>query len=812
MKRFTFIVVIVLLSSAFHLMAQDKNVIWYDSPAKVWEEALPIGNGRLGAMVFGGCKKERIQFNENTLYSGEPDCDANINISEDLKKVRMLLHEGKNDEAEAIILRNWRGRLNEAYQPFGDLYFTFNMKGEIEHYKHTLNMRNGIVTTSYQQNGVNITREVFASYPAQAIVIRLKADAPFLDFSVDLNSLHPYRLTMGDKDISITGQAPAHAQRRTIERLRKFGTEKLHPEYFDKEGQVIRHNQIIYGDELKGQGMFFEGNVEVKYYNGTFSIENHSMKFEACDEVVITLFAATSYNGPNVSPSRAGKDPHKEILRYKKMNSSTNYVVLKEEHVKDFSSLYDRVSLDLPSNENQKRMPTDERIKHFVNQNDAGLVAQLFQFGRYLMISGSRGDGQPLNLQGLWNDKKLPPWNSGYTLNINLEMNYWPAEVTNLSECHRPLFNFLEGMAERGKKIAKEMYGLDGWVMHHNVSIWREKYPSDGFVFWFFWNMSGPWLCTHIWEHYLYTNDLAFLRSYYPILKGAALFFEQWMVKDDNEQWVTPVSTSPENAFYMPNGKKASVCQGATMDMAIIRQLFTITTKVSSLLQQDQELRYRLMDKMKQIKGYTLDKDNRILEWDKPYKEQEVTHRHMSHLFGLFPGNDITVDTPIYYCAARNTLLQRGNKGPGWSRVWKIALWARLHDGEKAHSALSSLVHFVTPHLKNQESGGLCRNCFSGLPFQIDANLGLTAGIAEMLLQSHNNKIELLPALPEKWSSGSVSGLKARGGITVGLTWNKHRLQKVELLSNKDGTINLLYQGKIQKMNLLKGKKKVLFY
>ena len=461
---------------------------------------------------------------------------------------------------------------------------------------------------------------------------------------------------------------------------------------------------------------------------------------------------------------------------------------------------------------NKKKMPTDERLKRFKEKEDQELLTQLFQFGRYLMIAGSRGEGQPLNLQGLWNDKILPPWNSGYTLNINLEMNYWPAEVTNLSECHQPLFNLIEEIADKGKDLARDMYGLDGWAIHHNISIWREAYPSDGFVYWFFWNMSGPWLCTHIWEHYLFTKDVDFLKKYYPILKGAATFCSEWLVENSKGELVTPVSTSPENAYLMPDNTPASVCEGSTMDIAIIRSLFSNTIQAAEILQTDMNFRSELIQKRNKLKKYQIGTKGQLLEWDKEYEENEPQHRHVSHLLGLYPGHDITNDTPDVFNAARKSLDIRGNKTTGWSMAWKVSLWARLYDASKSYEALTNLINYVNPKIKAENQGGLYRNLLNALPFQIDGNFGATAGIAEMLLQSHNENIHLLPALPLTWKEGSIKGLKARGGFTIDMEWKEGKMTVANITSPYEQTIEIVYNNQIKKTHFNAGERKKISF
>lgn len=792
----------------FAILSKSQNdlKLWYKSPAKVWEDALPVGNGRLGAMVFGDTEKERIQFNENTLYSGRADMlDDPTKIYPKLDVVRGLMKKGKLKEAEAIIQKEWNGRLTEAYQPFGDVYINFLMAGEATDYTHSLDMGTAIVTTQYKQAGANITREVFASYPSQTIAIRISANKPILDFDLSLSSLHPISQKSDASSLTIEGKAPAHVQRRTVDYLKEIGTQKWHPEYFDKEGNVLRTSQILYGDDLDGTGTAFAAAIVPLEYDGEVTVKDNALQVRKASSIYMVLTANTGYNGYNAELLKAEQVAQKTKVQARELSSKT-YQTLKKEHIADHKQLFDRVEFNLPSSAQQLALPTNERLDQWRQTGDLSMITQFFNFGRYLMIAGSRGMGQPLNLQGLWNDKIIPPWNSAYTMNINLEMNYWPAEVTNLSECHAPLFRFMEQLADAGRVKAKEAYQLDGWVAHHNTSLWREAHLSDANVYWRLWNVAGAWLCDHIAEHYAFTKDKAFLETYYPIMKGASTFFSSWLVENDKGYLVTPVSTSPENSFKTKNGIVAAICEGPTVDIAIIKALFMNTIALSSELGVDKDFAKKLSAQVDKLAPYQIGSKGQLLEWDKEYIEVEPQHRHVSHLFGVYPGREITpTNNPELCDAVRKTLDARGNKTTGWSMAWKVSLWARLLDANNSYDALQNLLVLIDGSTHRENSGGVYRNLLNALPFQIDGNFGATAGIAEMLLQSHENVIHLLPAIPQEWTEGKISGLKARGGFTVDMEWKNGQLYKASVTSPITQRYKVRYGDKIKEYDFEKG-------
>ena len=576
--------------------------------------------------------------------------------------------------------------------------------------------------------------------------------------------------------------------------MEAWGDQYKHPELYDEKGNRKFDKRVLYGDEIDNKGMFFEAQLKpVLPKGGDYEITDAGVHVYNTNEVYFVLSMATSFNGFDKSPSREGVDPSAKVAGILDKALAYDYKQLKQRHMADYHKLFDRVDLQLPSSPEQKAMPTDQRIAQFETMGDPDLAALLFQFGRYLMISGSRPGGQPLNLQGIWNKDVVPAWNSGYTININTEMNYWPAEVTNLSECHEPLFRLIDELAVSGAETARNMYNRRGWVGHHNTSIWRESVPNDNVPTASFWPMVQGWLCSHLWEHYLYTQDQDFLKNRaYPLMKGAAEFFADWLIDDGNGRLVTPVGVSPENRFIMDNGKQGAMTMGPTMDMAIVRETFTRTLQAAEMLGLDESLQAELKDKLPRLLPYQIGARGQLQEWMYDFKEWEPKHRHFSHLYGLHPGNQITADgTPDLFDAVKQTLILRGDEATGWSMGWKINCWARLQDGNHAYKIVSNLFNPVG-FGNGRKGGGLFKNMLDAHPpFQIDGNFGYTAGVAEMLMQSHAGFIQLLPALPDVWSEGNVSGLKARGNFELTMQWKQGSLSEATLLSNKGNECRL---------------------
>jgi len=765
--------------------SQSTHILWYNQPAQYFEESLVLGNGKMGASVFGGVNSDKIFLNDITLWTGEP---VNANMKPEAYKNLSAVRDAlKNEDYQLAdqLNRKLQGKNSESYAPLGTLYLNFKNSGAPQKYYRELDIDNAVSKVEYEINGVKFTREYFVSYPDKVMVIKLTSSKKkALSFDLKFKSLLKYNVATTGQQITVKGYAQSGSK-----------------------GDVASFDPT--------KGTRFSTMAKIINTGGKLTTTDSTLVVTGATKAIIFVSVATSFNGYDKNPATEGlNDVEIATVKLEKAFQKS-YEVLKKDHLDDYQKYFNRVSLNLGKTE-APDLPTDERLKRYATgEEDKNLEVLYFQYGRYLLISSSRTPGVPANLQGLWNPYINPPWRSNYTSNINVEENYWLAENTNLSEMHLPLLGFIKNLSETGKITAKTFYGINGWLACHNTDIWAMSNPvgnGNDEPMWANWNMGGAWLSTHLWEHYRFTLDNDFLKNQaYNIMKGAAQFCLEWLVEDKEGKLITSPSTSPENKYITPTGYHGATLYGGTADLAMIRACMQQTVDASKLLNVDADFRQKLESALERLHPYKVGKKGNLQEWYYDWEDEDPQHRHQSHLFGLFPGHQISpLTTPDLADACRKSLEIKGDETTGWSKGWRINLWARLADGNHAYKMYRTLLRYVDPDgVKDSKhrGGGTYPNLFDAHPpFQIDGNFGGAAAVAEMLVQSTENEITLLPALPDAWSEGSVKGICTRGGYEISMEWENKALRKITVLSKEGGSTTLICGNRKKEISLLKGK------
>lgn len=789
MKRIICLFIAILGAQIMRADSFGRLTLHYNKPATYFEEALVLGNGTMGAIVYGGSDADRVSLNDLTLWTGEPEKFVEDDTYKTIPEIRAALDREDYREADRL-QRRVQGHYSENYQPLGTLTISY-AGGEVKDYARWLDISKAVAGTRYSKDGGEVTTDYFVSAPDSVIVIRLRSEKP-INARLSFDSPLPHTYSAQDDGLIVDG----------------YAAYKSYPGYYNEAKEKLLYDPA--------RGIHFRTMVRVFPLDGKVT---DGVNLENVHEAMILIANATSFNGFDKNPVSAGSDYRGIVAGRMERAAAKSFEELRRAHIEDYKTYFDRVQLDLGKTDDAiSSLPTDEQLKLYTSQNQRNpeLEALYFQYGRYLLISCSRTSGVPANLQGLWNEYILPPWSSNYTTNINLSENYWAAETANLSEMHRPLLEFLRNASVSGKKVAKTFYGVqNGWCLGHNSDIWAMACPVGmkvGDPMWANWNMGGAWLSTHIWEHYMFTQDKDFLGEYYPVLKGAAEFCMDWLIEKNGKLMTSP-STSPENLFMTPDGYVGATLYGGTADLAMSRECLQDALQAAKVLKLDRGFQKRIQDVLKRMQPYQIGHKGNLQEWYYDWEDNDPWHRHQSHLFGLYPGHHLSVaETPELARACSKTLEIKGDNTTGWSTGWRVNLYARLRDGGKAYHFYRTLLRYISPDNYQGEDasrgGGTYPNLLDAhSPFQIDGNFGGCAGVLEMLVQSTADSITLLPALPEEWKTGSVKGICARGGFVLDISWKDGKVCSLDVTSRNGGKTTINYNGVRKHVKLKKGER-----